>query len=67
MTRSEERSEGSRWGFRGKTLWDWLQLLIVPFALVALTIIFTWRQDARQLEIEDQRTKAAQELERQRT
>ena len=29
-----------RLGFRGKTLWDWLQLLIVPAILVAVT--FAW-------------------------
>jgi hypothetical protein len=22
-----------RWGFRGKTVWDWLQLLLVPLLL----------------------------------
>ncbi len=49
-----------------KTLWDWLQLLIVPFALVVIGFLFTVQQDARQQKIEDQRAQAAQELEEQR-
>jgi uncharacterized protein YjbI with pentapeptide repeats len=63
--------------FGGKTVWDWLQLLIVPLALVLVTLAFTWQQDNRQQEIqqqsaererklEDQRARAAQELEEQR-
>lgn len=27
-------------GLRGKTLWDWLQLLIVPFALAIVALVF---------------------------
>ena len=31
-----------RWtGFRGMTVRDWLQLLIVPFALVLIGLLFT--------------------------
>jgi len=48
------------------TVRDWLQLLIVPFALVVIGFLFTVQQDARQQKIEDQRAQAAQELEEQR-
>ena len=52
-----------RWtGFRGMTLREWLQLLIVPFALVAISFLFTMQQDARQQQIEDQRAQAEREL-----
>ena len=27
-------------GFRGKTLWDWMQLLVVPFALAIIAFLF---------------------------
>ena len=50
--------KGEPWTLRevgGKTVWDWLQLLIVPLMLVLITVVFTWQQDARQQEIEDQR------------
>ena len=35
-------------GFRGKTAWDFLQLLIVPLMLVAIGLVFSLQQDARQ-------------------
>jgi cytochrome c-type biogenesis protein CcmH/NrfF len=50
----------------GKTLWDWLQLLIVPVALSLITVAFAWQQDARQQRIEDQRAEAERELAVQR-
>lgn len=31
-------------GFSGKTLWDWLQLLIIPLILASATISFGWGQ-----------------------
>jgi hypothetical protein len=46
-------------GFRGKTVWDWLQLLIVPLALAVVGLWFTDQQNARQEEIEAQRAQAA--------
>jgi uncharacterized protein YjbI with pentapeptide repeats len=56
--------------FGGKTVWDWMDLLIVPLALalitVALTIVFTWQQESRQSRIEEQRAQAERELEEQR-
>jgi hypothetical protein len=38
----------TRTGFGDKTLWDLLQLLIVPLALTAIGFLFTWQQDVRQ-------------------
>jgi hypothetical protein len=53
---SKRRIAWPRWsGLRGKTVWDWLQLLIVPFMLAALGFWFTAQQDARQQQIEEQR------------
>jgi uncharacterized protein YjbI with pentapeptide repeats len=49
-----------------KTLWDWLQLLIVPFALVLISFLFTAQQDQRQREVEIQRAEAERELAKQR-
>jgi hypothetical protein len=61
---------GIRWprwtGFRGKTLWDFLQLLIVPLMLVAIGLVFSLQQDARQQRVEDQRAEAERELAVQR-
>src|SRR5215211_6372570 len=56
-----------RWtGFRGKTIWDFLQLLIVPLMLAAIGFWFTAQQDARQQQIEDQRAQQAPKIENQR-
>src|SRR3712207_4308253 len=56
-----------RWtGFRNKTVWDFLQLLIVPLMLAAIGFWFTAQQDARQQAIEDQRAQQAQKIENQR-
>jgi uncharacterized protein YjbI with pentapeptide repeats len=58
---------GRSWtGLRGKTVWDFLQLLIVPLMLVAIGFWFTAQQDTRQQEIENQRTKQAQKIENKR-
>jgi hypothetical protein len=48
------------------TVRDWLQLLIVPFALVVIGFLFTMQQDARQQRIENQRAEAERELAEQR-
>src|SRR5215218_6841378 len=53
-------------GFRGKTAWDFLQLLIVPLMLVAIGLVFSLQQDARQQRVEDQRAEAERELAEQR-
>ena len=52
--------------FGGKTLWDWLQLLIVPVVLSLITVVFAWQQDIRQDQIENKRAKAERELAEQR-
>ena len=69
--KAEPPSEpGIRWprwtGFRGKTVWDFLQLLIVPLMLVAIGLVFSLQQDARQQRVEDQRAEAERELAEQR-
>jgi len=48
------------------TVRDWLQLLIVPFALVLISFLFTVQQDRRQLQTENQRAEADRELAQQR-
>jgi len=53
-------------GIQGKTVWDFLQLLIVPLMLVAIGFWFTAQQDARQQKIEKKRAEAEQELAVQR-
>jgi len=52
-----------RWtGFRGTTVRDWLQLLIVPVALVVIGFVFTMQQDVRQQALEArQRAEEAQQ------
>ena len=52
--------------FGGKTLWDWLQLLIVPVVLSLITVAFALWQDTRQQRIENQRAKAERELAEER-
>src|SRR5215218_1071677 len=52
--------------FGGKEVWEWMDLLIVPLALVVIGLVFTMLQDARQQEIEDQRARQAQKIENQR-
>src|SRR5215208_4936263 len=61
-----EETKQSRWGFRGMTARDWLQLLIVPLALVVIGFLFSVQQDARQQRIEDQRAEAERKLAEQR-
>jgi hypothetical protein len=52
---------------RGKTLWDWMELLLVPLALALGAAFFTWVTNTREREIEDQRIKERQALEQRRT
>ena len=42
-------------GFKGKTLWDWMSLLIIPLALAVGGIWLSQEQDRRQLDIETDR------------
>jgi hypothetical protein len=63
---SQEPKKESRWGFRGMSARDWLQLLIVPFALTVLGFVFSMQQDARQQRLETQRTASDQKIAEQR-
>jgi hypothetical protein len=56
----------SRWGFREKTVWNWLELLIVPLMLALITVVFAWQEDVRQNHIENQRAEAERNLAEQR-
>jgi uncharacterized protein YjbI with pentapeptide repeats len=49
-----------------KTLWDWLDLLIVPVVLAVGALWFSWAQEDRQREIESRRAQAALQVEKQR-
>ncbi len=60
--REHSEEKASRWGFRGMTVRDWLQLLIVPLALVVIRFLFTMQQDARQQQTENQRAEAERKL-----
>src|SRR5215210_5764831 len=49
-----------RWtGFRGMTVRNWLEILIVPMVLVGIGLVFEMRQDVRQQQIEEQRAQDA--------
>jgi uncharacterized protein YjbI with pentapeptide repeats len=63
---SAQQTKQSRWGFRGKTVWNWMELLIVPLALAVISLAFSVQQDARQQRVEDQRAEAERELAEQR-
>src|SRR5919107_6338663 len=63
---SEQQTKQSRWGFRGKTVWNWMELLIVPLALAVIGLAFSVQQDARQQDLENQRAEAERELAVQR-
>jgi hypothetical protein len=45
-------------GVRGKTLWDWLQLLIVPAILIGVTFVWGYSQTRSDNKREDRRTAA---------
>jgi len=49
-----------------KTLWDLMQLLIVPVALASIGFVFTTQQEAHQQEIENKRAQAQREIEDKR-
>src|SRR5215217_2200293 len=63
---SEQQTKQSRWGFRGMTVREWLELLIVPVVLALITVVFTWQQNERQQDLETKRTNQAQKIENQR-
>src|SRR5919112_5216929 len=64
--RTQQSNAWTRRELGGKTVWDWLQLLIVPIMLSLITIAFTWQQDVRQQRIEDSRTERVRKIEEQR-
>lgn len=53
-----EKPDGTQELRPSKTLWDWLELLIVPLVLAIGGLLFTAAQDTRQQEIENQRAQA---------
>jgi uncharacterized protein YjbI with pentapeptide repeats len=46
-------------GFADKTIWDGLDLLIVPVAIASIGVVFSLQQETRQEELEDQRSQDA--------
>jgi uncharacterized protein YjbI with pentapeptide repeats len=64
--RTRQSKAWTRREFGGKTVWDWLQLLIVPIMLSLITVAFTWQQNERQQRIEGIRAQQAQKIENQR-
>ena len=63
--RTQQSNAWTRRELGGKTVWDWLQLLIVPIMLSLITVAFTWQQNERQQRIEGNRAKQAQKIENQ--
>jgi hypothetical protein len=60
-----EETKQSRWGFRGKTDWDWLPIvgaLLVPLVIALGTGWITWQL----ANLENQRAQQAQKVENQR-
>jgi uncharacterized protein YjbI with pentapeptide repeats len=56
---SESRKPWTLREYVGKTVWDWMQLLVIPLVLAIFGFAFTWTQDRRAQAIEDQRTQGA--------
>jgi hypothetical protein len=54
--RTLRRKIWDRRGLRKKTLWDWLQLLIVPLALALIGLMYTTGQQAEQQNELEQRS-----------
>jgi uncharacterized protein YjbI with pentapeptide repeats len=56
-----------RWaGVGDKTIWDWVNLLVLPIILTIGGYWFTAQQDTRQQQIENQRARVEREIEEQR-
>ena len=49
-------------GFETKTLWDVLDLAIVPLMLAIGAVFFNWQQKKREVEIEDKRAQTEREI-----
>jgi flagellar basal body-associated protein FliL len=43
----------------GKSIWEWMQVFIVPFAIALFTVVFSVVQSCSQHQIEDQRAQDA--------
>ncbi len=56
-----EVTKQSRWGLRGRTVWDWLELWIVPMVLVVIGLIFEMQQADRQQATEKQQQELAEQ------
>jgi uncharacterized protein YjbI with pentapeptide repeats len=54
----KKRDRWERWGLRGKTVWDWLNLLVVPVMLAVVVGLFTTLQIIYQSAAESQRQEA---------
>jgi uncharacterized protein YjbI with pentapeptide repeats len=59
---SQEPKKDSRWGFRGMTVRNWLELLVVPLVLLGIGLLFQIQQN----EVEERRLEAEQHIEEQR-
>jgi uncharacterized protein YjbI with pentapeptide repeats len=64
--RTRQRKAWTLREYGGKPLWDWMDLLIVPFMLALVTVAFTLYQDNRQNRIEERRADSALKTEEQR-
>jgi hypothetical protein len=67
--RKEKTRRGRAWertGFDDKTIWDWMELLIVPLVLAVGALLFNLSLNASQLETEERRAAAQIEAETQR-
>src|SRR6266487_6595179 len=53
-------------GLRGKTLWDWLQLLIIPLALAVIALLFNLANSRTERQIAKQRYEQDQQIAKQR-
>jgi uncharacterized protein YjbI with pentapeptide repeats len=56
-----EETKQSRWGFRGMTVRNWLELLIVPLVLVGIGLLFEMQQADRQQATEQQQQALAEQ------
>jgi uncharacterized protein YjbI with pentapeptide repeats len=64
----DQVSQSQPWTLRqfgGKTVWDWMELLIVPFALAVIGFLFTMQQDARQQRSDAQRAESERRIQQQ--
>jgi Pentapeptide repeats (8 copies) len=59
---SQEPQKDSRWGFRGMTVRNWLELLVVPLVLLGIGLLFQIQQN----EVEERHLEAQQHIEEQR-